>query len=355
MQHLEEGTIHAWLDGALTPLDAEQVLKHAAECAACAAMVAEARGMIAGAARIVSTLDDVPGGVLPNRATATAKASSVWSRLRLTPGRAALAATILLAVSTTLTLRSTSSSSSPSRVDSAVTLERAPSPVVPVVATAPLDSAKALATRVVNSAPTRKQSAAAPAPRTEPVAEQRAVADASTRRDTTAPRDKVSEVSTQLAKARAAAPEPVAGATVTAVPAASRAEMASNTAASGQRLEQRFADPTSAFEGCYRLSADSSSGGTEIPHGLPTSFSLSRPSADAPRMALRSAGGAARTDSSAPAATVWRVLSANQAHVTFAGGVRPVSLLLTAGSPVGVSSSGDSKTTVRVVRTACPR
>jgi len=69
MQHLDEGTIHAWLDGALPPLDAEQVAKHAAECASCAAAVAEARGIIAGSARIVSALDVVPGGVIPGRTT----------------------------------------------------------------------------------------------------------------------------------------------------------------------------------------------------------------------------------------------------------------------------------------------
>ena len=39
MQHLDEGTIHAWLDGALPQLDAEQVAKHAAECASCARLV----------------------------------------------------------------------------------------------------------------------------------------------------------------------------------------------------------------------------------------------------------------------------------------------------------------------------
>src|SRR5262245_33237213 len=100
MQHLDEGTIHAWLDGALPPLEAEQVAKHASECATCGVAVAEARGIIAGSARIVSALDDVPGGVIPGRTTGGGpKGSSAWRRLRLTPGRAALAATILLAVS----------------------------------------------------------------------------------------------------------------------------------------------------------------------------------------------------------------------------------------------------------------
>jgi hypothetical protein len=53
----------------------------------------------------------------------------------------------------------------------------------------------------------------------------------------------------------------------------------------------------------------------------------------------------------------WRLLSTNQASVTFAaavGGAQPVSLVLTEGSPVGVASSGDRTTLVRVVRSPCP-
>ena len=38
---------------------------HVAECPECAAMVAEARGFIAGSSRIVSALDSIPGNVLP--------------------------------------------------------------------------------------------------------------------------------------------------------------------------------------------------------------------------------------------------------------------------------------------------
>jgi RNA polymerase sigma-70 factor (ECF subfamily) len=143
MQHLDEGTIHAWLDGALPQLDAEQVAKHAAECASCAAAVAEARGIIAGSARIVSALDDVPGGVIPGRTTRGPTGSSAWGRLRLTPGRAALAATILLAVSTTLTLRS---SSSPSiEADSGVTadaIKPATPAAAPLARSVTLDSIK---------------------------------------------------------------------------------------------------------------------------------------------------------------------------------------------------------------------
>ena len=65
MQHPEEGIIHAWLDGALPADEAARLEAHIASCEACAATVAEARGMIAASSRIVGHLDVVPGGVIP--------------------------------------------------------------------------------------------------------------------------------------------------------------------------------------------------------------------------------------------------------------------------------------------------
>ena len=65
MQHLDEGTIHSWLDGALSAEEAAQVEAHVAECPKCAAAVAEARGFIAASSRILTALDHVPRGVVP--------------------------------------------------------------------------------------------------------------------------------------------------------------------------------------------------------------------------------------------------------------------------------------------------
>jgi anti-sigma factor RsiW len=65
MQHPDEGTIHAWLDGALPPAEARAIEAHAAGCSECAAAIAEARGLVAASSRILSALDSVPGGVLP--------------------------------------------------------------------------------------------------------------------------------------------------------------------------------------------------------------------------------------------------------------------------------------------------
>ena len=72
MNHLDEGTIHAWLDGggALDATQSREIEAHVAGCASCSAAVAEARGLIAGASRILSALDDVPAGVIPGGAPA---------------------------------------------------------------------------------------------------------------------------------------------------------------------------------------------------------------------------------------------------------------------------------------------
>jgi hypothetical protein len=120
-EHADEGTIHAWLDEALDAESAERVATHVSSCAECAARVAEARGLIAGASRIVAALDDSPSVVRPPWAQASnvsgasgssrqrdaraggAAGGSLWRWLRVTPGRAAIAATILVAIGVTLT------------------------------------------------------------------------------------------------------------------------------------------------------------------------------------------------------------------------------------------------------------
>ncbi len=110
--HPEEGTIHAWLDGALSAGESEAVSAHVATCADCGERVAEARGLIAGASRVVAALDDLPaaGGVAwgtPSPAAprfgAAERARTAWRRLRVTPARAAIAATLLVAVGISLT------------------------------------------------------------------------------------------------------------------------------------------------------------------------------------------------------------------------------------------------------------
>ncbi|HSJ62275.1 MAG TPA: zf-HC2 domain-containing protein [Gemmatimonadaceae bacterium] len=102
MRHPDEGTIHAWLDGALSPDDGHALDQHVATCAECAARVAEARGMIAGASRILASLDSAPVGVVPVRAGArpAGRRGSWWRR----PGIGIAAAMAIVAVGTTWTV-----------------------------------------------------------------------------------------------------------------------------------------------------------------------------------------------------------------------------------------------------------
>jgi hypothetical protein len=86
IEHLDEGTAHAWLDDALPPLESARVEQHVATCAECAAVVAEARGLIAGASRIVSALDAVPGDVIPPR-VASAQPAAAATAPSVTPIR----------------------------------------------------------------------------------------------------------------------------------------------------------------------------------------------------------------------------------------------------------------------------
>lgn len=65
LDHVDEGTIHAWLDEALPPDESHAIEAHVAACESCAASVAEARGLMAAASRVLSALDDIPAGVIP--------------------------------------------------------------------------------------------------------------------------------------------------------------------------------------------------------------------------------------------------------------------------------------------------
>ena len=65
MLHLDEGMVHTWLDGELSPAEGAAIESHAAQCAMCAALIAEARGLMAASTRILGALDDVPAGVIP--------------------------------------------------------------------------------------------------------------------------------------------------------------------------------------------------------------------------------------------------------------------------------------------------
>ena len=83
-EHLDEGTIHAWLDGALTPDESARVESAAESCGECAALVAEARGLVAASSRILSSLDAVPAGVIPGLGANVDQLAALRARRRAT-------------------------------------------------------------------------------------------------------------------------------------------------------------------------------------------------------------------------------------------------------------------------------
>lgn len=92
MNDIDEGTIHAWLDGAVDATQSREIESHVAQCATCSAAVAEARGLVAGASRILNALDDVPAGVTPKRASAPRRQ---W---RAAPWVTGIAAALMLGI-----------------------------------------------------------------------------------------------------------------------------------------------------------------------------------------------------------------------------------------------------------------
>ncbi|HLV26967.1 MAG TPA: zf-HC2 domain-containing protein, partial [Gemmatimonadales bacterium] len=80
--HLDEGRVHAWLDGELSAAESAAADRHVAACEQCAALVAEARGLIAASSRILSALDDDRSGVTPDADASVAAFAGVLARHR---------------------------------------------------------------------------------------------------------------------------------------------------------------------------------------------------------------------------------------------------------------------------------
>ena len=151
-EHLDEGTIHAWLDGALVPDESARVESVTASCAECAALVAEARGLIAASSRILSSLDAVPAGVIPGSSADVDQLAALRARRRATSRRwwqdrrvAVAASLVFVAGISSLVLRSNEGESA--RSLSQVTAESALSApaVAPAPAAAPTNTAPVVA------------------------------------------------------------------------------------------------------------------------------------------------------------------------------------------------------------------
>jgi hypothetical protein len=129
MQHLDEGTIHSWLDGALGADEAARAEAHVAECAQCAAAVAEARGFIAASSRILTALDHVPRGVVPAAQPIKWYNRSAWR---------AAAAVLVVAVGSLVVVRNSGNNASQSSFELRETPDTAPipKPEPPIIITA---------------------------------------------------------------------------------------------------------------------------------------------------------------------------------------------------------------------------
>ncbi len=176
MQHLDEGTIHAWLDGELPFDESSRVTAHAESCDRCTALIAEARGFVAASSRILRNLDHVPGGVIPPAANGesaehTGFTPRDWGIVlpvarppitrRWIPSRfAAAAAVTILAVGTyTVLNRSTAPELSQARLP--VVADTAPSAAAELVDSAAFSTSQA---RALTDAAAQGPRAAVPPP-----------------------------------------------------------------------------------------------------------------------------------------------------------------------------------------------
>ena len=206
-EHLDEGTIHAWLDGALPPGESSRIEALVGACGECAALVAEARGLVAASSRILSSLDAVPGGVIPGTDAGADQLAALRARRRETSrrwwnDRRVLAAASLVFVAGVSSLvwryagNEATSGVAPmadavrSQADSAIPIVAAPTPAVP----APTSARE-------NTSPDARAGASAPLRDAVPlrVAERRAM-------DSTADQ-KVAASTTSLTRAAVAANE----------------------------------------------------------------------------------------------------------------------------------------------------
>jgi hypothetical protein len=108
--HPDEGTIHAWLDRQLDDATAATLEAHLQRCDECAERVAEARGLIAGASRVVASLDDDADAAADEKAVARPWGPAILPTpparrprtFRFTPARSAIAAVLVVAVATAI-------------------------------------------------------------------------------------------------------------------------------------------------------------------------------------------------------------------------------------------------------------
>ena len=95
MSHVDDGTLHAYLDGELGPAEAQGVDAHIAQCPACRARVAEERALITRAGELLALAAPPERELPPFRAGDVRPLKRLWWQVRLP---LAWAATVVLAL-----------------------------------------------------------------------------------------------------------------------------------------------------------------------------------------------------------------------------------------------------------------
>ncbi|HEX8943199.1 MAG TPA: zf-HC2 domain-containing protein [Gemmatimonadaceae bacterium] len=353
MQHLDEGTIHAFLDGALAGDEAATVAAHVSECRDCAAMVAEARGIIAAAGNIVSALDGVRGGVIPAPARAAAGQHSLWRRLRFTPARAALAATLLIAVASLLTVRH-----APAPVATESSVRPVPAPTGAAgVAGAPVRPAEVATAsprepahrKVENIAAVPPSATNVEAPTTD--SGTRAAKVAVNARSQTQPRaiagaqrpsvDSLANTVADQAFARGAAPQPRA-----------QSAMQLREVTGATSLAAKSLALSTGLDGCYQLRPDSAS--SALSAGFPSRFALVK-AGDGSLYVVRFVSPEGRIDSIVPGSS-WQRLTPEVVRVSFTNAADQRSLTLQLATGVADRATvGNQIGTLPITRIECRR
>ena len=97
MSHLDEGTLHAMLDGELEPNDVAEIQAHLASCSSCGLRLREVREFLDEADRLIATVemdgataapDAAPGAGRGDARDGAARAGAERARTRAGPGRA---------------------------------------------------------------------------------------------------------------------------------------------------------------------------------------------------------------------------------------------------------------------------
>ncbi len=343
MQHPDEGTIHAWLDDALSESERAEFERHVVSCAECSALVAEARGMIAGSSRIISALDAVPGGVIPR--PAPAQSLSLWRLLRVTPARAAIAASLLVAASAVVAKRhDTPDKMVPRAPVVAVAPQQAAAPPAPAAQVTPAPLAVPKPTQPVREvavAPTASPPAQSPTlSPVEPTA--------------LSPAQRVAQPAAQPAEI-ATARKAVASSAADVNAAASGAVQRNFSARKEMQTVAGFAGDAVAndFAGCYQVVPDSA----RPPWLIPDRFALQPATANrvGPQGTVRAVTPEGRVDSLL-AGSSWSVITPTLASVSFAsinGPQRMTLELAQARSVTAVIATGEERHRIAISRPKC--